>query len=81
MWHTIDSDKEDESEDDAVKSEPAKLKTVAKVTRPQGRYKRREKGKLVNSYSSKDLEGILVSFLSKQFCPVFYPLMIKIHVD
>ncbi|KAL9860974.1 putative G-patch domain-containing protein [Arabidopsis thaliana] len=51
---------EDESEDDAVKSEPAKLKTVAKVTRPQGRYKRREKGKLVNSYSSKDLEGILV---------------------
>ncbi|CAA0313349.1 unnamed protein product [Arabidopsis thaliana] len=55
-----DSDKEDESEDDAVKSEPAKLKTVAKVTRPQGRYIRREKGKLVNSYSSKDLEGILV---------------------
>ncbi|AEE34177.1 D111/G-patch domain-containing protein [Arabidopsis thaliana] len=55
-----DDDKEDESEDDAVKSEPAKLKTVAKVTRPQGRYKRREKGKLVNSYSSKDLEGILV---------------------
>ncbi|CAH8255914.1 unnamed protein product [Arabidopsis lyrata] len=54
------SDKEDESEDDAAKSEPAKSKTVAKVTRPQGRYKRREKGKLVNSYSSKDLEGILV---------------------
>ncbi|EOA34216.1 hypothetical protein CARUB_v10021727mg [Capsella rubella] len=52
------SDKEDESEDDAAKSEP--VKTVTKVTRPQGRYKRREKGKLVNSYSSKDLEGILV---------------------
>ncbi|RVW43080.1 hypothetical protein CK203_086610 [Vitis vinifera] len=33
---------------------------VVKVTRPQGRYKRREKGKLVHSYSSKDLEGILV---------------------
>ncbi|KAL0643962.1 hypothetical protein Bca4012_042252 [Brassica carinata] len=48
-----------ESEDEAVKSEPAVSK-VAKVTRPQGRYKRREKGKLVNSYSSKDLEGILV---------------------
>ncbi|CAH8385786.1 unnamed protein product [Eruca vesicaria subsp. sativa] len=48
---------ESESEDEAVKSEPAK---VSKVTRPQGRYKRREKGKLVNSYSSKDLEGILV---------------------
>ena len=25
------------------------------------RYKRRERGKLVNAYSSKDLEGILVS--------------------
>ncbi|KAL6502366.1 hypothetical protein OROHE_024644 [Orobanche hederae] len=35
--------------------------TVVKVTRPQGRYKRREKGKLVNAYSSKDLEGILVN--------------------
>ncbi|XP_022566044.1 G-patch domain-containing protein 1-like isoform X3 [Brassica napus] len=54
-----DDDKEAESEDEAVKSEPAVSK-VAKVTRPQGRYKRREKGKLVNSYSSKDLEGILV---------------------
>ncbi|KAJ0265697.1 G-patch domain-containing protein 1 [Hirschfeldia incana] len=53
------SDKEAESEDEAAKSEPAVAK-VAKVTRPQGRYKRREKGKLVNSYSSKDLEGILV---------------------
>ncbi|XP_010473644.1 PREDICTED: nucleolin [Camelina sativa] len=53
------SDDEDESVDGA-KSEPAKLKIVAKATRPQGRYKRREKGKLVNSYSSKDLEGILV---------------------
>nr|VDD29406.1 unnamed protein product [Brassica oleracea] len=51
---------EAESEDEAVKSEPAVSK-VAKVTRPLGRlYKRREKGKLVNSYSSKDLEGILV---------------------
>ncbi|CDY38209.1 BnaA09g11800D [Brassica napus] len=53
------SDKEAESEDEAAKSEPA-VSNVAKVTRPQGRYKRREKGKLVNSYSSKDLEGILV---------------------
>ena len=33
---------------------------VVKATRPQGRYKKRERGKLVNSYSSKDLEGILV---------------------
>ncbi|XP_021754246.1 uncharacterized protein LOC110719589 isoform X2 [Chenopodium quinoa] len=30
-----------------------------KVTRPQGRYKKREKGKLVHNYSSLDLEGIL----------------------
>ncbi|CAN1178298.1 G-patch domain-containing protein 1 [Linum perenne] len=33
---------------------------VAKATRPQGRYKKRERGKLVTAYSSKDLEGILV---------------------
>ncbi|KAG2302880.1 hypothetical protein Bca4012_061210 [Brassica carinata] len=53
------SEKEAESEDETGKSEPVKS-NVVKVTRPQGRYKRREKGKLVNSYSSKDLEGILV---------------------
>ncbi|KAJ8526963.1 hypothetical protein K7X08_029440 [Anisodus acutangulus] len=34
--------------------------TVAKITRPQGRYKKRERGKLVHAYSSQDLEGILV---------------------
>ncbi|KAK4338464.1 hypothetical protein RND71_042951 [Anisodus tanguticus] len=34
--------------------------TVAKITRPQGRYKKRERGKLVYAYSSQDLEGILV---------------------
>ncbi|KAK7251368.1 hypothetical protein RIF29_34497 [Crotalaria pallida] len=33
--------------------------SVPKSTRPQGRYKRRERGKLVSGYSSKDLEGIL----------------------
>lgn len=32
-----------------------------KVTRPQGRYKKRERGKLVKAYSAKDLQGILVS--------------------
>ncbi|KAE8706354.1 meiotic recombination protein SPO11-2-like isoform X1 [Hibiscus syriacus] len=32
---------------------------VVKATRPQGRYKKRERGKLVLAYSSKDLEGIL----------------------
>ncbi|KAF7828224.1 PIN2/TERF1-interacting telomerase inhibitor 1-like [Senna tora] len=36
------------------------LDTVSKATRPQGRYKRRERGKLVSQYSLKDLEGILV---------------------
>ncbi|KAI9108416.1 hypothetical protein K1719_020607 [Acacia pycnantha] len=34
--------------------------TISKATRPQGRYKRRERGKLVSEYSLKDLEGILV---------------------
>ncbi|XP_065858356.1 G-patch domain-containing protein 1 [Euphorbia lathyris] len=34
--------------------------SIPKPTRPQGRYKRRERGKLVQAYSSKDLEGILV---------------------
>ncbi|KAB8089981.1 hypothetical protein EE612_015031 [Oryza sativa] len=33
---------------------------VTKVTRPQGRYKKRERGKSVSGYSAKDLEGILV---------------------
>ncbi|TYI89948.1 hypothetical protein E1A91_D03G088700v1 [Gossypium mustelinum] len=32
---------------------------VVKATRPQGRYKKRERGKLVHAYSSRDLEGIL----------------------
>ncbi|XVF13062.1 hypothetical protein REPUB_Repub08aG0175300 [Reevesia pubescens] len=32
---------------------------VVKATRPQGRYKKRERGKVVHAYSSKDLEGIL----------------------
>ncbi|CAN6481101.1 unnamed protein product [Victoria cruziana] len=32
---------------------------ASKSTRPQGRYKKREKGKLVNSYSDKDLQEIL----------------------
>ncbi|KAH0857255.1 hypothetical protein HID58_085516 [Brassica napus] len=55
------SEKEGESEDEGGKSDEPVKSNVAKVTRPQGRlYKRREKGKLVNSYSSKDLEGILV---------------------
>ncbi|XWS38300.1 hypothetical protein CRYUN_Cryun19dG0120000 [Craigia yunnanensis] len=35
---------------------------VVKATRPQGRYMKRERGKLVHAYSSKDIEGILLSF-------------------
>ncbi|XP_021629194.1 G-patch domain-containing protein 1 isoform X2 [Manihot esculenta] len=38
---------------------------VVKATRPQGRYKKRERGKLVHAYSSKDLEGILVKKVQK----------------
>ncbi|GMH28855.1 hypothetical protein Nepgr_030698 [Nepenthes gracilis] len=35
-------------------------KPAVNVTRPRGRYKKREMGKLVNTYSSQDLKGILV---------------------
>ncbi|TVU48563.1 hypothetical protein EJB05_08204 [Eragrostis curvula] len=41
-------------EDKPVKDE------VTKVTRPQGRYKKRERGKSVSGYSAIDLQGILV---------------------
>ncbi|CAM0870281.1 unnamed protein product [Alopecurus aequalis] len=41
------------------KDKPAKDE-VAKVTRPQGRYKKRERGKSVKGYSAIDLQGILV---------------------
>ncbi|KAD5508358.1 hypothetical protein R6Q59_031083 [Mikania micrantha] len=49
-------------EDDDIETESPKedSKTTVKATRPQGRYKRREKGKHVRAYSAKDLEGILV---------------------
>ncbi|XP_023738509.1 G-patch domain-containing protein 1 isoform X1 [Lactuca sativa] len=53
--------KHDEEDDDEETDLPKdnSEKTV-KATRPQGRYKRRERGKLVNAYSAQDLEGILV---------------------
>ncbi|KAL4186831.1 hypothetical protein AMTRI_Chr09g15910 [Amborella trichopoda] len=38
---------------------PSKEDTTFKSTRPQGRYKKRERAKLVNSYSAKDLQEIL----------------------
>lgn len=46
---------------DDKQDKPEKVAKVAKATRPQGRYKKREWGKAVKGYSSKDLEGILVS--------------------
>ncbi|CAI0414687.1 unnamed protein product [Linum tenue] len=54
----IDSE-EEKPEDKAVSTEVQE--PVAKATRPQRRYKKRERGKLVTAYSLKDLEGILVS--------------------
>ncbi|KAL8138879.1 hypothetical protein V2J09_004880 [Rumex salicifolius] len=59
----IEAVKEDD-DDDKLSSEPKESeevqKPVVKVTRPQGRYKKRERGKLVQTYSAQDLEGILV---------------------
>ncbi|KAL6847524.1 hypothetical protein ACP4OV_022550 [Aristida adscensionis] len=57
--------KEAEAVSDSPDSTPKKDKPttndeVTKVTRPQGRYKKRERGKSVSGYSAKDLEGILV---------------------
>ncbi|KAL8556731.1 hypothetical protein ACS0TY_004263 [Phlomoides rotata] len=62
----INKDEENVSDDNnkaAKEPNPSKdnLDAVVKATRPQGRYKKREKGKHVHAYSSKDLEGILVS--------------------
>ncbi|KAK4389246.1 G-patch domain-containing protein 1 [Sesamum angolense] len=61
----INKDEDDEKDEKkaAAKPRPAKENqdTAVKFTRPQGRYKKREKGKLVHAYSSQDLEGILVN--------------------
>ncbi|EYU23424.1 hypothetical protein MIMGU_mgv1a012511mg [Erythranthe guttata] len=62
---TINKDEVDDKDEEIVaeKCSPSKDKkeTVVKVTRPQGRYQKREKGKLVHAYSARDLEGILVN--------------------
>nr|XP_029123051.1 uncharacterized protein LOC105054209 isoform X5 [Elaeis guineensis] len=42
----------------------SEVNPVPKVTRPQGRYKKRESGKIVNAYSEKDLQGILAKATS-----------------
>ncbi|CAK9156578.1 unnamed protein product [Ilex paraguariensis] len=54
----VEKDDNQEGTDANVSND--KHDTGVKVTRPQGRYKKRERGKLVHAYSSKDLEGILV---------------------
>ncbi|KAI6702074.1 hypothetical protein NL676_011210 [Syzygium grande] len=53
------TEKRTEVEDDKNDSNDAQA-PVPKVTRARGRYKKRERGKLVHAYSSQDLEGILV---------------------
>lgn len=52
-----DAVKEDQPKDSNDKSLDSD-KDV-KATRPQGRYKKRERGKIVNAYSEKDLQEIL----------------------
>ncbi|KAL9670546.1 hypothetical protein QQ045_008099 [Rhodiola kirilowii] len=60
VQNNTEAEEEDEKEDTETAAPKIAQETVAKPTRPQGRYKRRERGKQVNGYSSKDLEGILV---------------------
>ncbi|KAL7168560.1 hypothetical protein ACSBR2_038905 [Camellia fascicularis] len=59
---TVEKDDVQDVDTDAT----TETNTVVKSTRPQGRYKKRERGKLVHAYSSEDLGGILRDFL-------FYP--------
>ncbi|KAL3695302.1 hypothetical protein R1sor_009378 [Riccia sorocarpa] len=57
-----DESSSDEDEEEVKREKSAAEVTAAKpkkVTRPQGRYKRREQGKMVGSYSSTDLAAIL----------------------
>ncbi|RZC57193.1 hypothetical protein C5167_004495 [Papaver somniferum] len=70
--HVEDDDDDDKegkkvSSVDAEKVEAKEVKEpVVKSTRPQGRYQKRERGKRVNGYSLKDLEGILVKKTEKE---------------
>lgn len=55
-----ESDSDDSEDGDAnVPTPPVEIAKPLKLVRPQGRYKRREAGKEVNSYSSTDLSAIL----------------------
>ncbi|XVF78503.1 hypothetical protein PTKIN_Ptkin14bG0139400 [Pterospermum kingtungense] len=51
---------------------------VVKATRPQGRYKKKEREKLVHVYSSKDLEGILAKKV-KESSPTVDTLRMMTH--
>lgn len=48
-----------EGEQSNSEKETSELNEVVKATRPQGRYKKRERGKSVGIYSDKDIQGIL----------------------
>ncbi|KAI7741980.1 hypothetical protein M8C21_008693 [Ambrosia artemisiifolia] len=57
----IKNDKVIGEDDDQKPNRPKDHSEIAiKSTRPQGRYKKRERGKVVQAYSDQDLEGILV---------------------
>ncbi|XP_071702933.1 G-patch domain-containing protein 1-like [Rutidosis leptorrhynchoides] len=64
----VEDDGDDDDEKSSIKGD---TETAMKITRPQGRYKRREKGKRVNAYSAKDLEGILVKKVNDSSEPDF----------
>ncbi|KAF9618028.1 hypothetical protein IFM89_039425 [Coptis chinensis] len=67
-----DRDDDEDNDDKVVKKDDSEVEVEndtsvqiqekeVKVTRARGRYQKRERGKLVTGYSSKDLEGILVT--------------------
>ncbi|BBN09636.1 Pin2-interacting protein X1 [Marchantia polymorpha subsp. ruderalis] len=60
-----DSSSSDEDNDDPKKDEVVEETKVRKVARPQGRYKKREQGKMVGAYSSTDLAAILGAVVGK----------------
>ncbi|KAL0914055.1 hypothetical protein M5K25_017554 [Dendrobium thyrsiflorum] len=60
-------------------TEILELDEAVKATRPQGRYKKRERGKAVNAYSEKDLQGILGNKLENQAdLPVIEPTSLEV---
>ncbi|KAL9246686.1 hypothetical protein vseg_020189 [Gypsophila vaccaria] len=60
---SVDPTPEEDKKDDVYQItavEALEEQKPKKVTRPQGRYAKRERGKMAKGYSAKDLEGILV---------------------